>query len=134
MSSVIPLGIFQQVPLTTAWPTEDGNFTPWLAEPQSIAALGAVLDLELEVEAVEHWVGLFRADILARVLDDPNHRVVIRGRVGTAAQGCRFQPAPENDSAYVRREGKSRMFSIIWTIIVGFVAGVIAKWLHSGPN
>ena len=26
------------------------------------------------------------------------------------------------------------MFSIIWTIIIGFVAGVIAKWLHSGPN
>jgi uncharacterized membrane protein YeaQ/YmgE (transglycosylase-associated protein family) len=26
------------------------------------------------------------------------------------------------------------MFSIIWTIIIGFIAGVIAKWLHSGPN
>ena len=26
------------------------------------------------------------------------------------------------------------MFSIIWTIIIGFIAGVIAKWIHSGPN
>jgi uncharacterized membrane protein YeaQ/YmgE (transglycosylase-associated protein family) len=26
------------------------------------------------------------------------------------------------------------MFSIIWTIIIGFIAGVIAKWLHSGSN
>ena len=26
------------------------------------------------------------------------------------------------------------MFSIIGTIIVGFIVGVIAKWLHSGPN
>jgi len=26
------------------------------------------------------------------------------------------------------------MFSIIWTIIIGFVAGVIAKWIHSGPK
>jgi uncharacterized membrane protein YeaQ/YmgE (transglycosylase-associated protein family) len=23
---------------------------------------------------------------------------------------------------------------IIWTIIIGFVAGLIAKFLHSGPN
>ena len=26
------------------------------------------------------------------------------------------------------------MFSIIGTIIVGFIVGVIAKWLHSGPS
>ena len=26
------------------------------------------------------------------------------------------------------------MLSIIWTIIIGFVAGVIAKFLHPGPN
>src|SRR4051794_36515632 len=82
MSSVIPLGIFQRVPLTTAWPTEDGNFTPWLAEPQSIAALGAVLRLEMEVEAVEYWVGPFRADILAGALDDPTHRVIIENQYG----------------------------------------------------
>jgi uncharacterized membrane protein YeaQ/YmgE (transglycosylase-associated protein family) len=24
--------------------------------------------------------------------------------------------------------------SIVWTIIIGFVAGMIAKFLHSGPN
>jgi len=23
---------------------------------------------------------------------------------------------------------------IIWTIIIGFIAGIIAKWIHSGPN
>ena len=26
------------------------------------------------------------------------------------------------------------MLSIIWTVIIGFVAGVIAKFLHPGPN
>lgn len=82
MTSIIPLGAFERVPLTTAWPTEDGNFTPWLAEPASIAALGTVLRLELEVEAVEHWVGPFRADILARVSDDPEHRVLIENQYG----------------------------------------------------
>ncbi len=26
------------------------------------------------------------------------------------------------------------MLSIIWTIIIGFVAGVLAKFIHPGPN
>ena len=26
------------------------------------------------------------------------------------------------------------MLHIIWTIIIGFIAGIIAKWIHSGPN
>ena len=26
------------------------------------------------------------------------------------------------------------MLSVIWTIIIGFIAGVIAKWIHSEPN
>jgi uncharacterized membrane protein YeaQ/YmgE (transglycosylase-associated protein family) len=27
-----------------------------------------------------------------------------------------------------------RCMGIIWTIIIGFVAGVIAKWISPGPN
>ena len=26
------------------------------------------------------------------------------------------------------------MLHIIWIVIIGFLAGVIAKWIHSGPN
>jgi uncharacterized membrane protein YeaQ/YmgE (transglycosylase-associated protein family) len=33
---------------------------------------------------------------------------------------------------FVIREEK--VVSIFWTIIIGFVAGVIAKFLHPGPN
>jgi uncharacterized membrane protein YeaQ/YmgE (transglycosylase-associated protein family) len=29
---------------------------------------------------------------------------------------------------------KERLMSIIWTIIIGFVAGIIAKFMHPGPN
>jgi uncharacterized membrane protein YeaQ/YmgE (transglycosylase-associated protein family) len=29
---------------------------------------------------------------------------------------------------------EEKVVSILWTIIIGFVAGVIAKFLHSGPN
>ena len=82
MSSIIQLGIFAKVPLIQAWPTEDGNFTPWLASASNIAQLGATLGLELEVEAVEHWVGPFRADILARVQDEADHRVLIENQFG----------------------------------------------------
>lgn len=82
MSSIIPLGVFEKITLTQAWPTEDRSFTPWLAEPLNIAQLGATLGLEMEVEAVEHWVGPFRADILARVQDEANHRVLIENQFG----------------------------------------------------
>ncbi|MDR3416598.1 MAG: DUF4268 domain-containing protein [Nevskia sp.] len=82
MSSVIPLGTFEKVPLRTAWPTEDGNFTPWLAEATNIALLGGALGMELEVEAVERPVGSFRADIIARAVDEAEHRVVIENQFG----------------------------------------------------
>lgn len=82
MNSIVALGKFERVPLTKAWPTEDGNFTPWLAEPSVIALLGEALSMELEVEAVEHWVGSFRADILARAIDEADHRVIIENQFG----------------------------------------------------
>jgi hypothetical protein len=82
MNSIIALGKFERVSLTKAWPSEDGNFTPWMAEPGVIALLGEALGMELEVEAVEHWVGSFRADILARATDEADHRVVIENQFG----------------------------------------------------
>jgi hypothetical protein len=83
MNSIIPLGTFERVPLRDAWPAEDENFTPWLAQADAISILGEALNLGLEVEAVEHWVGPFKADILARVVDDPDdrdHRVIIENQ------------------------------------------------------
>ncbi len=82
MSAVISLGKFERVPLTKAWPTEDGNFTPWLAGESVIGLLGEALGMELEVEAVEHWVGSFRADILARATEEADHRVLIENQFG----------------------------------------------------
>ena len=87
MAAIIPLGIFEQVPLREAWPTEDGNFTPWLAQSETISLLGDALKLELEVEAVEHWVGAFRADILARAIDEEDHRVIIENQFGKTDHG-----------------------------------------------
>lgn len=89
-AAVIPLGMFERVPVRDAWPTEDGNFTPWLAQKDTIKLLGDALNMELEVEAVEHWVGPFRADILARVADavgDTEHRVIIENQFGRTNHG-----------------------------------------------
>lgn len=87
MNSVISLGKFVRVPLKQAWPTEDGNFTPWLAEATNIELLGETLNIELVVEAVEHWVGAFRADILARATDEADHRVIIENQFGRTNHG-----------------------------------------------
>ncbi len=88
MNAIISLGKFERIePITKAWPTEDGNFTPWLAESSAIKLLGDALGLELSVEATEYKVGAFRADILARADDEPAHRVVIENQFGGTDHG-----------------------------------------------
>ena len=77
MTAIIPLGTFEKALVKEAWPAEDENFTPWLATPEAIKLLGEALNMDLEVEAVERWVGSFRADILAKAVDEADHRVII---------------------------------------------------------
>ena len=43
--------------------------------------------MELEVEAVERPVGSFRADILARAVDEAGHRVIIENQFGLTDHG-----------------------------------------------
>ena len=49
--------------------------------------LGDAMDMELEIEAVEHWVGAFKADILARVVGETDHRVIIENQFGRTNHG-----------------------------------------------
>jgi hypothetical protein len=49
--------------------------------------LGEALNMEMEVEAVEHWVGPFRADILARAIDETEHRVIVENQFGRTNHG-----------------------------------------------
>ena len=62
----IELRRLERVDLRAAWTTEDGDFTPWLAEEANIELLGDTIGAELEVEARERPVGSFRADILCK--------------------------------------------------------------------
>jgi len=54
-----------RVPLREAWRREANDFTPWLAETANLNTLSDALGLgELELVAMEHWVGDFKLDIL----------------------------------------------------------------------
>src|SRR5215471_21796363 len=60
------LGRLERVDPRTAWLTEAGHFTPWLAQPENLQLLGDTIGVELELEAQEKNVGPFRADILCK--------------------------------------------------------------------
>ncbi len=67
------LGRLTRVDLREAWETEAQDFTPWLAQDENIGVLAETLEMELEVEAQEKDVGPFRADILCRDANSPDH-------------------------------------------------------------
>ena len=60
------LGRLNRVDLRNIWPTEAGDFTPWLAQEENLSVLGETLGIDLELEAQEKDVGPFRADILCK--------------------------------------------------------------------
>ena len=75
MANVPELGRLERVEdLREVWQTEDQDFTPWLAQDENIAILAETLNMDLEVEAAqEKDVGPFRADILCRDANSPDH-------------------------------------------------------------
>lgn len=61
------LGKLEKAELRSAWQSEPGDFTPWLAQEANLAQLAESLGIdELELEATEEDVGPFRADILCK--------------------------------------------------------------------
>ncbi|MCB0032472.1 MAG: DUF4268 domain-containing protein [Anaerolineales bacterium] len=69
--NVKPLAHLRKVDdLRQIWPSESGNFTPWLAQEENLALLADTIGLELELEAQEKHVGPFRADIVCKNIDD----------------------------------------------------------------
>ncbi len=63
-------GQLEPVELRTAWEREDSHFTPWLAEKDNLHLLGRTVGLDLELQAQEQSVGLFRADLLCKDTSD----------------------------------------------------------------
>lgn len=76
------LGKVQRVDVRSAWMNEASHFTPWLASEEGMELLQEVLDMELEVEATEKFVGPFKADILAKRTDTTDdHWVLIENQL-----------------------------------------------------
>ena len=65
--------------LREAWPKEDADFTPWLAE-RNIDLLSEALGIDLELHSTEVNVGGFRADIVATNTADGT-KVVIENQL-----------------------------------------------------
>lgn len=65
-SPVSPAGRLEPVDIKSSWPREDSDFTPWLANEDSLVLLGDTLGLELELVETEKGVGAFRADIVCK--------------------------------------------------------------------
>jgi Domain of unknown function (DUF4268) len=75
------LGRIERVDLRSIWTSEDGHFTPWLAQPENLEILGDALGIELELEAHEKDVGTFRADILCKNTAEKDSWVVIENQL-----------------------------------------------------
>ncbi len=80
MATKLELGSLERIGLRDAWDNEALDFTPWLAQSESIRLLGDALGLALSVEAQEQGVGPFRADLVCRNLTD-NSLVLIENQI-----------------------------------------------------
>lgn len=71
--------------IRTVWKDEARNFTPWLALPENLSALSEAIGFGpegFELEAVEHGVGAFSADIVCRSTAPDGGRVLIENMFG----------------------------------------------------
>ena len=69
------LGKLEKVQIRSVWKKEDAHFTPWLGSEENIALLSETIGVELEVTSIEQRVGIFRADIICKDVD--NDKIVL---------------------------------------------------------
>ncbi len=73
------LGKIEKLPIREQWRNEEYDFTPWLAKEENIQLLGDEINLEIEVEGVEIWIGSYKADIVA--VDGSNRKIIIENQL-----------------------------------------------------
>ena len=78
------LGSLIPVPIRDVWPSEDEDFTPWVASESGLTLLGDSLGLVLESAEREVEIGQFRADIVCDQLNDDGSKtkVIIENQLG----------------------------------------------------
>ncbi|MCL1926719.1 MAG: DUF4268 domain-containing protein [Syntrophorhabdaceae bacterium] len=77
----IELGTLKTVDIRKIWPSEPGDFTPWLAD--NIKQLSDILEREIEIIQKEYAVGGFSADIVAKDLSSSSV-IVIENQYGAS--------------------------------------------------
>jgi len=81
INKALELGKLEKVRITKVWPKEDQDFTPWLANEANIALLGEELNMDLEVQGTEVWVGKYKADIVCKETGSDGN-VIIENQFG----------------------------------------------------
>ncbi len=76
------LGKLEVVDLREYWKDEARDFTPWIASDKGLTLVGEYIDMELALVDSEVSVGPFNADVLARLVQDERHQVVIENQLG----------------------------------------------------
>lgn len=71
-------GRLEAVALRKYFPDEAQHFTPWLSKEENLTLLAETIGMNLELVAVEQYVGPFRADIIAR---DEDVEVIIENQL-----------------------------------------------------
>lgn len=75
----LPLfGRLESVQLRKYWRDEARDFTPWLAREENLTLLAEAIGMNLELVAVEVYVGPFRADIIAK---DEDVEVIVENQL-----------------------------------------------------
>nr|MBC8452377.1 DUF4268 domain-containing protein [Spirochaetota bacterium] len=72
-------GQLKNVEIRKIWPSEPGDFTPWMAE--NISQISKLLGKDLKIVKTEYPVGSFSADIVANDLST-TRKVVIENQFG----------------------------------------------------
>ena len=80
------LGSLIPVPIRDVWPSEDEDFTPWVASESGLMLLGDYTGMTLESAEAEVDIGQFRADIICDKVNDDGSKtkVVIENQLGTS--------------------------------------------------
>lgn len=79
----VELGRYERLNLREGWPTEDRDFTHWLARPENLNGLGKEIGIKLRLVGVEQPVGSFRADILCENVADDSAVIIENQLEGT---------------------------------------------------
>lgn len=71
-------GRLEAVQLRKYWRDEARDFTPWLGKEENLTLLGEAIGMNLELVAMEQYIGPFRADIIAR---DEDVEVIVENQL-----------------------------------------------------